>query len=241
MKKIIHYPWDIEGEFVERKNRFLGVVRTRGGLIEAHIHDSGRLKEILFKGNKVLLKRVEGKQRKTKWDIVLGKVEEFFIPINSSVHREISETLIKKFKIFGNIKRIKPEFKFGESRIDFFIEKEGERLLIEVKGCTLSKGGVALFPDAPTPRGTKHITTLISALREGFKTYLLILVLRPDSICFLPNKENDPTFSKVFYKGLKEGIKVKSILIEYKDGWLYYKGEIPLCGKDIKVISNSSG
>ncbi|RLD13634.1 MAG: DNA/RNA nuclease SfsA [Caldiserica bacterium] len=235
MRKIIRYSWDKMGEFIERRNRFLGIVGVEGKLLKVHIHDSGRLEEILYKGNTVFIKKARGEKRKTHWDLLLGKVNEYLIPVNSAYHRKISEVLIKKLKIFGDIKDVKPEFKFKESRIDFFLEKEnGENLLLEVKGCTLSKNKVALFPDAPTSRGAKHINSLISAVREGFQPYLLILVLRPDSTCFLPNKENDPYFAKVFYKGLKEGIKVKPILIEYKDGWLYYKGEIPLCGKEVE-------
>ncbi len=235
MRKIIKYSWDKKGEFIERKNRFLGIVKVEGRLLEVHIHDSGRLGEILYKGNTVFIKRAEGEKRKTQWDLVLGKVDEYLIPVHSGYHRKISEALIKKIKIFGNVKYIKPEFKFKDSRIDFFLEKEnGEKILVEVKGCTLSKDKVALFPDAPTSRGTKHINTLISAVRENFQPYLLILVLRPDSTCFLPNEENDFHFAKVFYKGLKEGIKIKPIIIEYKDGWLYYKGEIPLCKKKVE-------
>lgn len=236
MRKIIEYPWNGKGRFIERKNRFLGIVDVENKLVEVHIHDSGRLEELLFEGNNVLIRKSFKRGRKTEWDLVLARFDKYWIPVNSSFHRKISEVLINNFKIFGEAKVLKPEFKFMESRVDFFIErKEGDRLLVEVKGCTLSKNVVALFPDAPTLRGAKHVKTLIESMKHGFKPYILILVLRPDSKCFLPNRKKDPYFAKVFYKGLKEGVKVKPILIEYKDGWLYYKGEIPICERRINL------
>jgi len=233
--KLLDLSHDALGVFRSRLNRFLGVVdiidpgEIEG--VEVHIHDPGRLGEILYSGNTVLLRRVEGKHRKTNWDLVAGQVDGSWVPVHSGCHRVLSEEIIRDecLSPFGHIFRLQPEVKLGCSRIDFLLErKNGSKIWVEVKGCTLAKNGVALFPDAPTARGRRHLEELIRVSEAGGEAAMLILVFRPDARCFTPNSDMDPLFASTFYEAMEKGVKVCPVLLEYDGGWVHYRGEIPV-------------
>jgi sugar fermentation stimulation protein A len=219
-------PWDFEGTFILRPNRFTGIVDMDGEKEIVHVHDPGRLEELLYTGNKVLIKRAEGRGRKTKWDLIAARYENQWVFTNSGYHRKISEDIVKA--IFPHAE-IKAEVKVGHSRLDFVVIEKGNRTGIEVKGCTLTENGRALFPDAPTERGRRHIETLMEMMRNGHRAMLLVLVFRKDSECFAPNERTDPKFAEVFRRALSEGLEVRPMLIEYDGKSLWWAGEIGLC------------
>jgi sugar fermentation stimulation protein A len=200
--------------------------------VEVHIHDPGRLKELLYPGNKVLLKKAANDKRKTKWDVIAASYHGNWILAHSGYHSDIAEWIIKKPEIspFGKIKDITREPRMGKSRLDFLLEKmNGKKIWVEVKGCTLAINGIALFPDAPTARGKRHLETLISAIKKGAKAAVFILVFRPDAKCFAPNKETDPDFSNTFYEALDMGVMMYPLLFRYEDEKIYYLDRLPLC------------
>jgi sugar fermentation stimulation protein A len=234
-KAIFDLPFDAQGIFRERPNRFLGIVDITEPKIlknvEVHIHDPGRLKEILYPGNRVLLKKALNKNRKTAWDMISGKVEKYNVLIHSGYHRNISENILKDKELcpFGELRRIRPEVKAGESRLDYLVEsRSGRKIWIEIKGCSLCIDGVALFPDAPTSRGKKHLETLIQLKRDGAEAAVIFLVFGPDSKYFTPNKKTDPAFAATLKRALKCGIEVHPLLFQYDNGKIYYKGKIPV-------------
>lgn len=199
--------------------------------VEVHIHDPGRLREILYPGNSVLLKRASNERRKTKWDLLAGGVNGSWVLVHSGYHRALAERIIRDecLSPFGPLFRVRPEVKLGSSRMDFFLEREeGTGVWVEVKGCTLAENGVALFPDAPTTRGQRHLKELIEVKESGGEAALLILVFRPDAEYFAPNAETDPIFSSLFYRALEEGVKVHPIVLEYDGSVIHYKREIPV-------------
>ncbi len=229
--KLLEVPSDAEGTFLERKNRFLGIVEVDGKEEKVHVRDPGRLEEILYPENDVLLEKAKKKDRKTDWTLLAGKVNENWIFVNSGYHREIAENILNMPELspFGEIKGYEAEKKLGESRIDFLLEKEEEKIWLEVKGCTLAQDNIALFPDAPTERGRRHVDELIKALEEGFEASLLFLVFRPGARCFAPHEEQDPEFSKVFREAQKAGVDVHALKLRYDGGAVYYLKEIPIC------------
>jgi sugar fermentation stimulation protein A len=241
--KLVELSIDAEGVFIDRPNRFLGIVdivdnnlkKIVQKKIKVHIHDPGRLKEILYTGNRVHLKRAPEKtilQRATGWDIVAGYVEGQWVLVHSGYHRIIAEAILRNHEIspFGKIKEFSAEVQFGHSRLDFLItEIDGKKIFVEVKGCTLAVDSKALFPDAPTLRGSKHLRTLIDAKTEGYEASLMILIFRADSKCFAPNSDTDPLFTKTFKLALEKGIKVYPILLSYENGGIYYQKMIPVC------------
>jgi sugar fermentation stimulation protein A len=235
---VMEIPWDTKATFRSRPNRFLGIVditspmKNRKKKEKVHVHDPGRLKELLYPGNKVLLRKASNPNRKTKWDLIASMYNNQWVLVHSGFHREIAEWLIgyEKVSPFKKVKDIKPEVKFGKSRLDFLlIKKNGKKIWVEVKGCTLAVDGVALFPDAPTIRGTRHVRHLIEAKKKGEEAAIIILVFRLDARYFAPYAETDPAFSKAFYSALEVGVEVHPLKFSYKDGIINYIGEIPVC------------
>ena len=230
--------WDLEAVFIRRKNRFLAHIELEGheGSVEAHVHDPGRLKEILYHGNRVLVRKAKDPRRRTRFDLIAGSVEGRWVLINSSFHRRISETLLRDHELnpFGPPSYLRPEVKVGDSRLDFLMKDgSGAELYIEVKGCSLTQEGIAKFPDAPTTRGVKHLKELIEIRRKGKRSGILILVLGPKADCFSPNFETDPVFSNTFITAYNEGVEIHPIQFEMKERELVYHGPIPICSEVI--------
>ncbi|MCK5559759.1 MAG: DNA/RNA nuclease SfsA [Thermoplasmata archaeon] len=229
---------DAKGIFKERPNRFLGIVdiikgtKNKSHSEQVHIHDPGRLRELLYPGNQILLKRASNTERKTRWDIIAARADEQWVLIHSGYHRAITENILQDKSIcpFGKLNSIKAEVPFGNSRLDFLITTmNGTKILVEVKGCTLTRDGVALFPDAPTERGTRHLETLLEAKANGYSTALIVLVFRQDSICFMPNTNTDPKFASMFKTAVLSGLEVYPLMLSYDGEMIYYEKIIPVC------------
>ncbi|BBG23281.1 DNA/RNA nuclease SfsA [Sulfuracidifex tepidarius] len=200
---------ELEEDVVERReNRFLVLMRSGR---KCHLHDSGRLEELIYPGNRVLVRRKE--TGKTRCQIEASWAGEWVVT-DSSIHSEIA----KKF-----LRGLKPEYKFGDSRLDF----GSPHTLVEVKGVTLVRDGVALFPDAPTERGRRHVEELVKGVREGRLSFLLFLVMRR-AFCFSPN-ESDRGFATAFSSAVKEGVNVLVKLFSMRGRHVVYGGEIGLC------------
>ena len=236
--KLLKLKADYEGIFIERINKFLGKVKISDKEEFVHIHDPGRLKELLYKGNRVLIKDENKPNRKTKFDLIAAFKNDHWVLVHSNYHRKIAENIIKN-KIIGELSRfnkIEAEKKFNTSRIDFLLtdSKNQKKLWLEVKGCTLSENGIALFPDAPTKRGTKHLLELLNISKSDDYAGLLILVFRKDSECFMPNEKTDPEFSKAFYTLIKnKNIFIFPVQLTYDGNYVKFKKILPLCSKDV--------
>ncbi len=228
---------DAEGIFKSRENRFLGKVKISeaSSVEEVHIRDPGRLEEILYPGNEVLLERAEGTNRKTGWTLLAGKLDGKWIFINSGYHRKLSEKILgdPDMSPFGKLDDYQAEVNLGNSRIDFLLNKDGKDIWLEVKGCTLAEDDIALFPDAPTERGRKHVEELAKKIDKEDKTdiagALLFLVFRSDAECFKPYTEKDPEFARIFEDALKNGLDVYPVKLEYDGKNVYHLEEISLC------------
>ncbi|MDI6860422.1 MAG: DNA/RNA nuclease SfsA [Caldisericia bacterium] len=231
--RLIYLPFDGKGYFIERKNKFLGLIEFNKKIFEAHIHDPGRLEKILFKGNEILFQKNFNPKRKTKYEIIFGKYLDEFILINSKYHNSIAEKLISLGYIneIKKLKLIKKEVRINESKIDFLvINEEGKEYFIEVKGCTLENEKVALFPDAPTKRGSRHLKELCNLLEKHKNSILIFLIFTKQAEYFSPNKEIDKNFYENFINCIKRGLSVYSFRIEYNinDKHLYLSQIIPL-------------
>jgi sugar fermentation stimulation protein A len=228
----------VKATFKSRPNRFLGIAditspkKDKKKKVKVHVHDPGRLEELLYPGNQVLLRKAANKNRKTKWDVIAAFHEGNWILTHSGYHREIAEWVLNNPKVspFKKVTSIKPEAKVGKSRLDFLLEKKnGKRIWVEVKGCTLAVDGVALFPDAPTERGRRHLETLVKLKKKGDDAAVIILIFRSDAKCFAPNVETDPNFSDTFIKAIKAGVQVYPLVFKFENRALYYINKIPVC------------
>ncbi|MBD3255336.1 MAG: DNA/RNA nuclease SfsA [Candidatus Lokiarchaeota archaeon] len=204
-----------KGTFVSRLNRFVGEIKYNNEVEMAHIHDPGRLTELLVKGIEVLFTHSRGK---LKYYIKAVRKEDEWVLIDSALHSRIALKVIKLLKDFSGVKKIKKEVPLGNSRIDFFLDKTP----LEVKGCTLVKNEIALFPDAPTKRGARHVKEIIA--HEGI---ILFLILRKAKT-FAPNWETDPEFSSLLSKAKKQGIKILAVQIRFDGKTIYYEGKVKI-------------
>ena len=191
--------------FISRPNRFIARVSLDGRELSVHVKNTGRCKELLIPGCTVFLEKALSPERKTPYDLVAVKKDGRIINIDSQApNAVVREWLLKN----GEYDLVKPEFKYGDSRIDFYMEKDGEKYLMEVKGCTLFVDGVGYFPDAPTERGAKHLRELTGAVKEGYNA-IIAFVIQGEGISEVrPNEATDPEFAAAFREATTAGVKV---------------------------------
>lgn len=210
----------IEGTFLERPNRFTVIFKTKNqeNLGEtAHLKDPGRLKELLYPGVRLLLRKAPpNTKRKTKFDVIAVFKDNLWVLINSGFHSDLAQELIESGLVseFKGYEVERREFTFGKSRLDFLLRPVpdsiagSKKMLVEVKGCTLVEDGLARFPDAPTLRGKKHMEELIYAKSQGYESSVLFLVLKEDARLFSPNYDTDPDFSRVLEESQANNVKI---------------------------------
>ena len=226
---IAQIPYHSRGRFIERLNRFVGLVEIDGVKHLVHIHDPGRLKELLFAGNNVLLRRAQNPARKTRWDLLAAHADDEWVFVHSGYHRQFATEIFKNPRTspFGAVKEITPEITHGSSRLDFkLVLTSGDEIWIETKGCTLAVNEVALFPDAPTTRGTRHMEELITIAATGTRSAAVFLVFRKAKL-FAPNSNTDPKFSHVYFKAIRKGVEIYAIRLKYDGQNIYWAGKIP--------------
>ncbi|HOA97565.1 MAG TPA: DNA/RNA nuclease SfsA, partial [Acetivibrio saccincola] len=187
----MHYNSIKKGIFINRPNRFVANVLIDGITETVHVKNTGRCKEILVKGTTVFLEESSNLNRKTRYSLVAAYKGDTLINIDSQApnHVVYEAILQNKIKDFKDVLTLKKEVTFGKSRFDLYFENKSEKGFIEVKGVTLEKDGTAMFPDAPTVRGTRHILEMIDVVNNKYKGYILFLVQLKGVKCFTPNKE----------------------------------------------------
>jgi len=204
------YERTIKGTFIRRLNRFIAEVQAGEKTERVHVKNTGRLKELLVAGAEVGLEISSNPARKTKYSLVSVKKGDRWVNIDSQAPNAVVYDALMSGGIaeLGPIRLLAREKAFGKSRFDLYYEGETEKGFMEVKGVTLEKDGVALFPDAPTARGTKHILELTEAAKEGYGAVLFFLVQMGGCRAFSPNREMDPPFAEALSKAAEEGVKI---------------------------------
>ena len=206
----MEYQNTITGIFLKRPNRFIAYVRIDGKEEIVHVKNTGRCKELLIEGVKVILEKGKNPKRKTKYSIIAVYKGDVLINMDSQAPNEAAAEAISvgKIKEIGEVSFLKREVTFGASRFDVYYEKEEKKGFVEVKGVTLEEDGIATFPDAPTARGTKHLMELIGAAKAGFEATVLFVVQMKGTHSFCPNKERDPKFAEALQKAMQAGVHV---------------------------------
>ncbi|RKM61929.1 DNA/RNA nuclease SfsA [Butyrivibrio sp. CB08] len=195
----------VEAKFIARPNRFIARVLLDGNELVVHVKNTGRCRELLIPGCTVFLDKAQNPERKTPYDLVAVENEGRIINIDS----QAPNVVVKEWLLAQNhYDLVKPEHKYGDSRIDFYMEKGDEKFLMEVKGCTLFRDGIGYFPDAPTERGAKHLRELAAAVKSGFNTSIAFVIQGEGISEVRPNEETDPEFTRAFNKAKKAGVKI---------------------------------
>jgi len=195
----------IQGVFLERPNRFIAQVRIDGVTETVHVKNTGRCRELLTPGAEVSLVPGETPGRKTRCDLIaVRKPGLGWVNIDS----QVPNAVVREWLEQKDYDLIRPEYTHGNSRFDFYMEKNGEKYLLEVKGCTLEREGTGYFPDAPTVRGTKHLKELAAAVKEGYRCMLVFVIAMPGVTEVLPNWETDPAFARALAEAERAGVKI---------------------------------
>lgn len=200
-----------EAILIRRENRFVATVEYEGQQITAHVPNSGRCRELLYPGNTVIIqKATPNAHRKTEYSVILARHRRIWVCLVSAwantLAREAAQLgLLPELNHYTNWQ---PEVKWGRSRLDFFLSAPGETpCLVEVKGVTLvPEPGQALFPDAPTLRGARHLGELTQAVRDGNKAAVVFAVQREDAQTVSPNREMDPNFTQALKEAEEAGV-----------------------------------
>ncbi len=214
----------ISGEFVSRPNRFLAIVRVDGEERRAHVHDPGRLTEILVPGARVLL--LPRKGAKTDFHLIAVYREGYgWVFQHSGYHSFIAQKLVESRALpeFRDAIAYGKEIKIDNHRIDFVLSYHTGDVLMEVKGCTLFQDDLALFPDAPTKRGREHV----DILAEYGDSIILFLVMNHRVRYFAPNVETDPDFYRSFLRAISRGVHVIPATFSFDGKTLRHVGRIP--------------
>lgn len=207
----MRYPDITEGKFIDRPNRFVAHVEINGHPETVHVKNTGRCRELLLPGSRVILNHSDNPNRKTAYDLVAVYKESLgLVNIDSQAPNQV----MKEWLSAQGFDVIHPEYTYGNSRMDFYMERRkavqnaSERYLLEVKGCTLEKEGIGYFPDAPTLRGVKHLHELIKAAGEGYRAMLAFVISMPKVTKVLPNVETHPEFGEALAEAKAAGVQI---------------------------------
>ena len=219
----------IKGKLIKRYKRFFVDVKLKNEIVTAHCPNTGSMKGLLDEGNEVYLLKNSNPKRKLKYGLEMIRAKKNLVGVNTHMANKIvshglSNNLIKELE---NIDSIKPEVFFNkETRFDFLIERNSQKSFVEVKNVTLFRDEkTAEFPDAITTRGSKHLITLIDAIKKGYKAYLIFLVQIQNMEKFKIAKDIDSEYYKNYLTAKKAGVNFlayrckissKEILIEKK-------------------------
>ena len=194
-----------KARFIDRPNRFTAHVELNRQIETVHVKNTGRCRELLWPGAEVWLTAPETAGRKTRFDLVAVRKENgLLINIDSQApNRVVREWLERQ-----DYDRIVPEYTFGASRIDFYLERGEEKTLMEVKGCTLEVDGIGYFPDAPTERGVKHLRELAEAVKQGYHAVIAFAIQMDGVTEVRPNAETHPEFAEAMAEAAAAGVQV---------------------------------
>ena len=222
----------IKAKFVSRPNRFITVIEVNGEEHRSHLADPGRLKELLFPGVELLVRKIKNIQkRKTKYSTIMVRFKGQLISLVSTLPNQfVKDELIKqRLPFFQKFNLVRPEVAIGKHRFDFLLkDEEGEDFVLEVKSVTLVKNKIAMFPDAVTLRGKNHLQALKELVKKNQKTGVLFVCQRPDATSFQPMWQRDDKFCYALLEAHKFGVKIWCITLSISENGIKYNKEIPI-------------
>lgn len=216
------------GRFLERPNRFIAYVEILGKRETVHVKNTGRCAELLVPGATVYVQKSDNPERKTQWDLISVEKGERVVNMDSQIPNKVVEEWIRNGNLFPNAKLIKPETTFGNSRFDLYIETDGRKIFMEIKGVTLEDNGVVRFPDAPTERGVKHVEELAWAVKAGYEAYIFFVIQMKDVTYFAPNMKMHAAFGEALQKASKSGVNVLAYECQVEKDSIEIMKEVPV-------------
>ena len=196
------------GIFLDRPNRFTAHVEIGGRTETVHVKNTGRCRELLVPGAEVFLTEPGTPGRKTRYDLVAVRKNNGIL---FNIDSQAPNKAVKEWLAGQGFDRVVPEYAYGHSRIDFYMEAGEQRYLMEVKGCTLEIDGTGYFPDAPTERGVKHLYELIRAVKEGYRAIAAFVIQMDGGTKVLPNVATHPEFGTALEEASAAGVRIRML------------------------------
>ena len=194
-----------KGTFLDRPNRFIAHVEMDGRRETVHVKNTGRCRELLLPGAEVWLTAPGTEGRKTKYDLVTVRKENGMLV---NIDSQAPNAVVREWLERQGYDVIIPEYTYGDSRIDFYLERGMEKTLMEVKGCTLEIDGIGYFPDAPTDRGVKHLRELAKAVKNGYRTVIAFAIQMDGITEVRPNVQTHPEFGAAMQEAAEAGVEI---------------------------------
>ena len=197
-----------KGIFLHRPNRFIAQVEIDGQTETVHVKNTGRCRELLIPGATVYLEESSNPNRKTRFDLIAVEKEDLLINMDAQAPNQVFREWAESGAFRPELALLRPETTWGKSRFDFYWEGGGKKGFVEVKGVTLEVDGLALFPDAPTERGIKHLEELIACRQEGYEAAVCFVIQMAGMSSFAPNERTHPAFGEALRRARDAGVEV---------------------------------
>ena len=206
--RTMHYENMEPAVFISRPNRFVAYVEQAGKQEICHVKNTGRCRELLIPGAELYVQRSDNPARKTALDLIYVKKGAQWVNMDSQAPNKAVAEWLKNGGFGTKEILVRPEYKYENSRFDFYLETEGRKAFMEVKGVTLEEDGTARFPDAPTERGVKHIRELMRCLDDGYEAYILFVIQMKGVHAFEPNDRTHPAFGETLREAAGKGVRI---------------------------------
>ena len=224
----MHYQNVRAAKFIDRPNRFIAHVELDDSVETVHVKNTGRCRELLVPGCTVYLEKGTNPNRKTAYDLIAVEKGSSLINMDAQAPNKVFAEWAAAGGFLPDVTAIRPEYAYGGSRLDFCIETKERLHLVEVKGVTLEENGNALFPDAPTERGVKHIRELQRAAETGLDAVLFFVVQIRDIHSVAPNDATHPAFGEALREAAAHGVRVLAYDCDVTPDSLKIRREVPV-------------
>ncbi|MGA3296407.1 MAG: DNA/RNA nuclease SfsA [Candidatus Bathyarchaeia archaeon] len=223
----------ITATYAERPNRFTVIAHHNSSRVRCYFPNPGRMNELLIPGAEMALDgidRFSNHTRKTTYEVIAVRLGKRWISIDSRIpNKLVAEALRnKQLKEFQSYTQIKQEAFFGKNRFDFLLESPNQSCWLEVKSCTLVVNGVAIFPDAPTARGSRHLRGLTEAKKRGYRACIMFVIQREDAKLLTPNLQTDPVFCDSLRAARRSGVEVYAKRCKFSNFNLTLDDNVPV-------------
>ena len=211
------YQHIVRGRFLERPNRFIAYVEVDGESVVCHVKNTGRCRELLTPNATVILAKSENPNRKTVYDLVAVYKGDRLINMDSQAPNAVFGEWVRESGYFPDLTCVKPEYTYQNSRFDFYLEAGERKIFVEVKGVTLERDGVVLFPDAPTERGAKHLRELADSVENGYEAFVFFVIQMDSCRYFAPNRATDPNFALALEQAAESGVELRAVTCRVRE------------------------
>jgi len=210
----------VEATFLRRINRFMVECELKGKIVRAHLPNPGRLMELLIPRRNVFLKEDNSLTRSTNYTLMGVERKNTPVMLHTGKCNHVIRYLIENGRIpfLNGAEILKTEFSSNNSRFDFLLKHKDKKIVLEVKSCTLFGEKIAMFPDAPTLRGTRHLRELAGLADRNIKSMVIFLVHSPYVNYFMPDYHTDISFARTFIR-VKNKVSFHAISVEWKNSF----------------------